>query len=219
MIFVDKKVQDVRDSLKYLLENEVFVIDKSGVKTIELIGATFIADEDAIFGTVNKDYCERELAWYQSMSLNVNDIPAGPPQIWQMVSSGKGEINSNYGWCVFSEENGDQYHNVMKELMKNGQSRRAQMIYTRPSMHIDYNRDGMSDFMCTAYTQHFIREGMLISKVAMRSNDAVFGYKNDYHWQKHVHEMLANDLCVEAGPIIWGAESLHVYERHFHLVK
>lgn len=218
MIFVDKKVQDVRDSLKYLLENEVFVIDKTGVKTIELIGATFIADEEAIFGTVNHDYVARELEWYKSMSLNVNDIPGGPPQIWQMVSSANNEINSNYGWCIFSEENGYQYNNVVCELAVNPYSRRAQMIYTRPSMHRDYNRDGMSDFMCTAYTQHFIREGELVTKVAMRSNDAWAGYRNDFHWQKYVHEKLATDLGVDSGPIIWNAESLHIYERQFYLV-
>lgn len=219
MIFVDKKVNDVRVALKQLLENEVFVTDKTGVRTIELIGATFIADEEAIFGTVNQDYVERELEWYKSMSLNVNDIPGGPPHIWKMVSDNNGLINSNYGWCIWSEENGSQYMNVMKDLMKNGQSRRAQMIYTRPSMHVDFNKNGMSDFMCTAYTQHFIRDDKLITKVAMRSNDAIFGYKNDYAWQKHVHDKLAHDLQIEAGPIIWGAESLHVYERHFDLVK
>ena len=52
----------------------------------------------------------------------------------------------------------------------------------------------------------------------MRSNDVVFGYKNDYAWQKHVLDMLAADLFVEPGEIYWNAGSLHVYSRHFHLI-
>jgi len=53
----------------------------------------------------------------------------------------------------------------------------------------------------------------------MRSNDVVFGYKNDYAWQVHVHEQLANDLGVIPGEIHWNVGSLHVYERHFNLVS
>ena len=53
----------------------------------------------------------------------------------------------------------------------------------------------------------------------MRSNDVVFGYKNDYAWQQHVLEMLADDLEIAPGFITWQVQNLHVYERHFDLVK
>jgi hypothetical protein len=29
-------------------------------------------------------------------------------KIWQEVASNKGEINSNYGWCVFHPDNGSE---------------------------------------------------------------------------------------------------------------
>ena len=67
-----------------------------GVKLLELIGVQFIADENRIFGTPNDDYIQRELEWYQSQSLNVNDIPGNTPQIWKQVASPDGIINSNY---------------------------------------------------------------------------------------------------------------------------
>ena len=211
-------VSDIRNQFVHMLNTGHFVTDKTGVKMLEIVGANFVADEPAIFGKVNEDYVKRELEWYESMSLNVHDIPGGAPQIWQAVADKNGFINSNYGWCIFSEENGLQYCNARIELMNNPYSRRATMIYTRPQMWVDFNKDGRSDFMCTNAVQYMIRNDKLHAVVQMRSNDVVFGYKNDYAWQKHVLDMLAGDLNVKPGDIIWNVGSLHVYERHFHLV-
>jgi thymidylate synthase len=212
-------VKNIREEFQYLLKNEVYVTDKSGVKMLEIRSAGFIADEPAIFGTPNQDYINREIAWYESQSLNVNDIPGGPPAIWKQVADKNGYINSNYGWCIWSDENHHQYENVRRELTDKPDSRRAVMIYTRPAMWSSYDFNGRSDFMCTNAVQYMIRWGRLHAIVQMRSNDVVFGYKNDYAWQKYVLDKLAKDLDVQAGEIYWEAGSLHVYERHFDLVK
>jgi thymidylate synthase len=53
----------------------------------------------------------------------------------------------------------------------------------------------------------------------MRSNDVVYGYKNDYAWQEYVLTQLATQLSIGTGSIIWQVQNLHVYERHFDLVK
>ena len=202
-----------------------FVTDKGGAKVIEIINASFIADEESIFGTVNQDYVERELKWYRSLSLNVNDIPGGAPAIWKQVADKDGFINSNYGWCVYSEENGHQLVKVIDELSASPLSRRATMIYIRPSMHEDYKRNGMSDFMCTYSTQYYIRNGLLHASVFMRSNDAVYGYKNDYAWQHFIHKEVLSGVNGKCGTVYglgdlhWNAGSLHVYERHFDLVN
>jgi thymidylate synthase len=211
-------IDAVRDYFRAALEAEQFVIDKTGSKMIELVGDSFLANEPAIFGTVNQEYVQHELDWYLSTSLNVNDIPGGPPKIWQQVADKDGLINSNYGWCIFHPDNGFQYDRTKEELIKNPWSRRAIMIYNRPTMHMDYNSNGMSDFMCTNAVQYMIRDNKLNAVVQMRSNDVVFGYKNDYAWQKFVLDKLAADLEVSPGKIIWNAGSLHVYERHFKLV-
>jgi len=202
---------------KYL--DKDFVIDKTGVKTIEIIGATFIADKDFVIRKPAYEYIQRELEWYKSQSLYVADIPGGTPQIWKDVSSDDGKINSNYGWCIYSEENGNQYSHVLRELKNNPNSRRATMIYNRPSMHLDYNREGMSDFMCTYANTFYIRDGKLDSHYLMRSNDAVFGYNNDYAWARYVQNQLAEDLGIEVGDLIWTASNFHVYERHFNFIE
>ena len=219
-------VSNIRNIFKEKLKMEEFVYDKTGVKTIEIMNAAFFANQPTIFGTVNQDYVKRELEWYKSMSLNVNDIPGGPPEIWKMVASKDGMINSNYGWCIHSTENGSQFTNVVDELASNPDSRRATMIYNRPSMHADYNKDGMSDFMCTNSVQYLIRNNKVHALVYMRSNDAIFGYKNDYAWQKHVlfevweylrHSNSKFDT-LGLGDMYWNVASLHVYERHFKFI-
>lgn len=195
-----------------------------GGSTIEIVNANFIADEESIFGKVNWEYVQREEDWYNSQSLNVNDIPGGPPQIWKTVADKDGFINSNYGWCIYSDKNGAQYERALDELISNRESRRAMMIYTRPSMWIDYNKNGRSDFMCTNAVQYLVRDGSVHAIVQMRSNDAIFGYKNDRAWQQHVLEKLTTDLNSATnseygvGNLYWNAGSLHVYARHFHLI-
>ena len=105
MIVTPMTVQDIRQEFADALLNKEFVIDKTGVKTIEIVGASFIADEPLIFGAVNDGYIARELEWYKSQSLFVKDIPGETPAIWKAIASKHGEINSNYGWAVWSSQN------------------------------------------------------------------------------------------------------------------
>ena len=217
------RVRDVRD---YFVGAKSFdyamTTDKTGVKCIEMIGASFEADEPAIFGKPNTEYIEKEIDWYESQSLNINDIygsDKSPPEAWQYAASPKGIINSNYGYLIYSEKNGYQYDNVLAELKANPNSRRATMIYNRPEIWSEYNIDGMSDYICTNSVAYYIRNDKLNCCVQMRSNDVVYGYKNDYAWQQYVLQDLAFDLNLEPGKMIWQVQNLHVYEKHFDLIK
>ena len=67
-------VHDIREFFKGELADEAFTIDKTGQRTIELIGANFLATEPAIFGEPSQAYINSELAWYESQSTNINDI-------------------------------------------------------------------------------------------------------------------------------------------------
>ena len=212
-------IQDIRDKFFELKQTEQYVTDKSGCKMLEVIGESFTCDENTIFGELNHDYIKKELEWYNSLSLNVNDIPGGPPKIWEQVSDVHGYINSNYGWCIFSGENGYQYNNVLETLKSKPDSRQAVMIYTRPTMHEDAIENGRSDFMCTNAVQYMIRDEVLQVIVQMRSNDVIFGFRNDFAWQDYVAKQLQEVLGLKGRNITWNVGSLHVYERHFDYVK
>ena len=221
------EIDQVRSYFINELRNENFTIDRSGAKTIEMIGANFYADEPAIFGTPNKDYIEAELQWYDSKSTNIYDIygeDRDPPQAWLYSANDHGEINSNYGHLIWSKKYFKQYDKVLNELMKNPDSRRACMVYNRPSIWHEYKENGKNDFICTNAVTYYIRDNELHAVVQMRSNDVIFGYRNDYAWQKHVFDLLRDDLYfngihLEEGNIHWQVQNLHVYERHFDLVK
>ena len=220
-------ISDIRNELAAKYRNGIFTED-SGNLLVEITGASFVADEPSIFGKVNEDYINREFHWYATESLNVDDIPGECPKIWDKVSSSKREINSNYGYLCMNEGNHSQAGKAIKTLLDHRESRRALMIYQRPTMHEDFNRDGMSDFICTNAVQSLIRNGRMEAVVQMRSNDAWAGYRNDLAWQEcmlawmvHAYNARIDGLwgSVTAGPITWQVGSLHVYARQFYLLE
>ena len=238
------KTEDIKNLLKEKYKNEEFRVTKSGVKTVELQGIQFEADKDSIIREPNYDYANREIQWYESQSLNVNDIPGGAPTIWKQCADVNGDINSNYGWMIYSKENGSQYNNCIWQLVNDPTTREACMIYNRPSMHVDAISNHKHDFCCTYAVQCFLNEvnryhtdpdGEKVKLgiktyslkyiVYQRSCDAVFGYNNDILWHTHVYEKLLKDLSeafglqIESEPIIYHCGSLHVYERHFKFLE
>lgn len=171
------------------------------------------------------DYLEKETKWYMSQDLSIkgwmDDI-----KIWNWCASkdDKQLINSNYGWCVFSKDNGSQYDNCLEKLKTDVNTREALMIYTRPSMHTDAVENGKHDFMCTVSAQVMIRNNKLEYIVTQRSCDIVTGLSFDFPWHCLVYQMLYQELKetypdLAVGLIHYNIGSLHVYDRHEELVK
>ena len=215
-------VEDIR---KEFADLYLYTLDENKENTVEIINASFEVTDDYIFCKPNKEYIQRELDWYDSQSLNVYDIKGKIPEIWKKVANKDGYINSNYGWCLYSKENYNQYRNSLRQLIADKNTRRACMIYTRPSMHVDYCKNGMNDFICTNTVQCFIRNEELLYFVYMRSNDAIFGFCNDLCWHSHIYTKLLQDIQKvyphikgSHNGIHWTAASFHVYERHFNML-
>lgn len=230
----DYNILDTEGIRKILVEKynkgEFRYLYNGDVKTVEIQHAHFLADKDWIVREPNYDYAKREVEWYDSQSLRVDDIPGKTPKIWEDCADKNGIINSNYGWCIYSPQNFLQYENCLNTLAKDIYTRQACMIYNRPSMQYENNMNGMHDFMCTFSTQVFVNKNnnnqeVLDYIVYQRSCDAVFGYDNDVNWHMTVQSRLANDLSekldkeILIGDIIYNAGSLHVYERHFKYLE
>ena len=215
--------------LKKLKDNNEFIIDKTGVKIVEIINCNIKGlNPQQWYLEFNGrkspvKYIKKEIEWYNSMSLNIKGY-VDDVEIWKKVSSKDGFINSNYGWCIYSKDNYKQYDNSLLELIKNQDSRRACMIYNRPSMWEDYKKDGMNEFICTFSTQQFIRNNKLIYIIYQRSADAIFGALFvDFAWHCEVYIKLYNNLKkhynnLEIGQIDFNCGSLHIYERHFEML-
>jgi len=173
------KTSDIAENFVHYLDEGMFTIDRTGSKMIEIIGACFEADQPFIFGTPNEEYIQSEIDWYESQSTNVNDIeyPNGVPAAWKHSANKHGETNSNYGYLIYSDKYYNQYGQVIDELLLNADTtRRATMVYTRPSIWEEYKEHDKNDFICTNAVSYYIREDQLCAVVQMRSNDVVFGY-------------------------------------------
>ncbi len=199
-------------------------------KTVELQAIQFEVDKPWIIREPNYDYFNRELQWYKSQSLNVNDIPEGAPKMWEACASPTGYINSNYGWMIWSEDNCYQFNHCLDKLISDPHTREACMIYNRPTMQQEYNKDDMHDFCCTYAVQCFLNEDSennthLKYIVFQRSQDAVFGFDNDILWHQYVQNELSKELKKKLNKniicdnIINNVGSLHVYERHFKYIR
>ena len=212
---------------KKYLRGEI-IVDDFGSTTVELIDKKLILNPmqpiiDLGFRKTNLVYVKKEIDWYNSKSLNVKDIEGDIPKIWLQICDKDFKINSNYGWMIYSEENFNQYDNCVNELLKNKFTRKAEMIYQRPSMWKDYCNNNMSDFCCTDGVQLFIRNEELIYIVKQRSSDIIFGFFNDFYWHCVVYNKIYNELKkkkykdLKIGKIIFNLYSFHIYEKHFNL--
>ena len=109
---------DIKHYFIDALANEEFVTDRTGQKTIEMIGASFMADKPAIFGTPSDEYIEIEKAWYESQSTNVNWMSdtynRNVPKAWLGAANTYGEINSNYGKLIYGSMYYNQYNKVQQ---------------------------------------------------------------------------------------------------------
>lgn len=201
---------------------------------VELLGKTVQLDPYSPYVYIDKNfqtpkkYVKAELDWYKSMDLSIighEGIENNPT--WQSccTQDEKKEINSNYGWCVFSEENGSQYDECLNVLKKDQTTRNAIIIYNRPSIYKDYKRNGMHDMICTMYSHFFIRENKLYMIHNMRSNDVRYGFIcSDLAWNCFVYQNMYEDLKetypdLEVGTIIWTSDSMHIYDRHYQDLK
>lgn len=177
-------------------------------------------------------YVENESSWYDSMDRCIKGHPGIETNpIWSRICTDNGIVNSNYGWCVFSPENGDgvksQYDFALQQLLDNPNGRQSVIYYSRPAMQWEWNDNvnAKSDFTCTFCTQHFIRDNTLFYIVNMRSNDIIRGlHCGDLPHHGKVYNRMYEDLKhtypdLQKGKIYWNAGSLHIYERDFGLLK
>lgn len=195
--------------------------------TKELLAAIATFDMNKVTGLVvfnsrqsNEKYLKQELDWYISESL----VPPEDVKVWQQIKSREGLVNSNYGYLIFNKNNHYQFNNVLDTLLNDKYSRQAVMIYTRPSLHYDWCKDGMRDFICTYYQHFFIRNDTLHCITNMRSNDCIFGTMNDIPWFEYVYNLLYNHLIydyhsLKKGTLKFIANSFHCYERHYDVLK
>lgn len=121
---------------------------------------------------------------------------------------------AGYGPRLRNWKGVDQLREVYRLLADDRTSRRAVVTLFDPASDFENSRD----IPCNNWLSWLVREGRLLLNVAMRSNDAMWGFSgiNSFEWSV-LQELLAGWLDVETGPAYFLASSFHIYERDGHL--
>jgi len=160
----------------------------------------------------NEDYAEYEWNWYLKGDRDASEI-AERAKIWkQMMVDGTTEVNSNYGY--FWNKN-YQLSRVIQELKTNKETRRAIVV------HYDINELDRykHDTPCNDVLNFYIKDDKLHLTVFARSIDLVFGFCNDQYTFAKLMEMVAFQLDIPVGEMHWMITNLHIYPRHYDMLK
>jgi len=206
-------------------KNDILTIKNNTVAELLFISVELDPNELYVDFNVRKSlrkYIERELNWYLHKTNDVSELK--DIKVWDNISDINSEVNSNYGQLVFSRANFNQFDNVVKKLINDKYTRQGIIIYTRPSIHYEWNSFEVHDFICTNFQQFFIRDNKLITITNMRSEDAIYGTFNDIPWFHYVINKMYKKLKehysdLSLGKHIFTVNSFHVYQRHFELIK
>jgi thymidylate synthase len=183
------------------LFNEVFTLANPSDKVINTPERKF-----------NTDYAEYEWNWYLKGDRDASEI-SERAKIWKkMMVEGTTEVNSNYGY--FWNKN-YQLSRVIQELKTNKETRRAIVV------HYDINELDRykHDTPCNDVLNFYIKDDKLHLTVFARSIDLVFGFCNDQYTFAKLMEMVAFQLDIPVGEMHWMVTNLHIYPRHYDMLK
>jgi thymidylate synthase len=108
--------------------------------------------------------------------------------------------------------NVDQLDNVRRLLSEDQTSRRAVMVLFDPERDFAESKD----IPCNNWLSWIARDGKLHLSVAIRSNDAMWGFSgaNAFEWSV-LQELVAYWLGLDVGSVRYFATSFHLYDNHF----
>lgn len=187
---------------------------------------------------VNYGFAVGELCWYVRGDFDLETMLYYNRRMSQFSDDGK-TINSAYGYRMFKRRFAEnrfsgmghdsydrsQLDNVLEELRRDPDSRRAVMHINEPHDLDNATCRGSKDVPCTMSLQLLIRDHRLHMHVLMRSNDVVWGLPYDVFSFTCLQEAFLYMLR-EAGVPVDGlgcyhhtVGSLHVYDTHFGLAE
>ena len=208
---------------KYKMYQELYnapEIEVRGLKTKELLNYKLVIQPyDRFFNfegrKMNLKYIKEEFKWYCKGDKFDTSITKHA-KMWKSLINEDGSINSNYGQYIKPN-----FARCLETLVNDKYSRRAIIMIG--------NNDNFSsktkDYCCTLSMSFQIRNNKLLMTIHMRSCDCIFGLTNDIPTFSFFHEMMY--VCLrdtkypdlELGEYTHLADSFHVYERHYKMLK
>lgn len=215
-------------ALKDVLKNPEYVTAPRDLKINEVTNASIIIEDPRFCLYENKrrssqfKYIGSELVWYFTGRNDV-DFISKFAKFWEHIDNGDGTVNSAYGNLIFTETNEfgfNQYQWALKSLIQDKDSRQAILHFNKPN----HQWQGNKDFVCTLTGVFQIRDNRLNFTIDMRSNDLILGTPTDVAFFCLLQEQMLQHLKkyypdLEMGTYTHFVHSLHIYEKHFNLIK
>ena len=159
-------------------------------------------------------YIVGEYLWYHS-SRNDLDFISKFSKFWTNISDDGVTSNSAYGYILQEKYGFDQIETIINLLEEDPTSRRAVLNINVPNINVATTKDEL----CTIALIYFIRDNKLHSTTIMRSNDVLFGLRNDLPYFIRLQKYIADSLGVEYGSYTHFATSIHLYEKDMQIAK
>lgn len=151
--------------------------------------------------------CLGEFLWYMSHDNRLDFIRHYIPAYDDETEDGE-TIYGGYGPRFFNQRGHDQLQNVINQLRKSSESRRAVIQL----FNAEDIADRRKEIPCTCTLQFMIRRNRLHMLTTMRSNDAFIGLPHDVFCFTMIQEVVARTLGCKLGRYRHFVGSLHLYE-------
>ena len=209
------------DMLRYVLENGVDKMDRTGVGTRSVFGQQMRFDLSRGFPlmTTKKMHLKsiiHELLWFIKGDTNVKYLQDNGVRIWNEWADENGDLGPIYGsqWRNWNGEGIDQLVQVVDKLKNNPNDRRmivsAWNVSKIPEMHLP---------PCHMMFQFYVANGKLSCMLYQRSCDMFLGVPFNIASYALLTMMLAQVCNLEPGEFVHTLGDTHIYHNHFEQVK
>ena len=204
------------DMLRYVLENGVDKMDRTGVGTRSVFGQQMRFDLSRGFPlmTTKKMHLKsiiHELLWFIKGDTNVKYLQDNGVRIWNEWADENGDLGPIYGsqWRNWNGEGIDQLAQVVDKLKNNPNDRRmivsAWNVSKIPEMHLP---------PCHMMFQFYVANGKLSCMLYQRSCDMFLGVPFNIASYALLTHMVAQQCDLEPGDFVWTGGDCHIYDNH-----
>ncbi|MCX8049272.1 MAG: thymidylate synthase [Methylohalobius sp.] len=210
--------------LKDILDHGAFKEDRTGVGTLSVFGRQLRLDLRQGFPLLTTKKLHwpsivHELLWFLRGETNIAYLNQHGVTIWDEWADPSGELGPIYGkqWRAWQAANGetiDQLSQVITALRRDPNSRRLVVSAWNVA---DLAKMALPP--CHYAFQFYVQDGRLSCLFHMRSVDVFLGLPFNLASYALLTHMVAHQVDLEVGELIWTGGDVHLYRNHLDQAK
>ena len=218
---VDTQYEDL---LRHVMATGTPKADRTGTGTRSVFGHQMRYDLSRGFPLVTTKRVHvrsvvGELLWFLRGDSNVRWLQENGIRIWNEWADADGELGPVYGvqWRSWPTPDGghvDQLAQVLETLRTDPDSRR--IIVSAWNVG---ELDAMALAPCHAFFQFYVADGRLSCQLYQRSADLFLGVPFNIASYALLTHMVAAQVGLEVGDLVWTGGDCHVYDNHHEQVR